>query len=322
MAGASEGIGRAFAQQLAARGMDLILLARRLEPLEALASELRAAHSVQAVAASVDLGAPELGDRLREVVGDREVGLAVYNACYSSVGEFMDTPLEAKLTTIDVNCRGPVAVLDALTPPMVARGAMGGARAQGRRRLCVCSWGDVHARLRVPRPAGAPEAGRPHGSRRGGRGGARRAGAAGAGRSRAAQSGGTDRADAAAPTRDRDPRAAGAGLRGAADQWGQLVPADRRGAGLSSPTGHLPGRLVFGLAWTIEAAQLMGAPEPPVTRIGVLKLVRSSALRIDRAGADLGYSPQVRQADGLAAHMSDYRALHDRFVGKSGEHAR
>lgn len=121
VAGGSEGLGAAFAEQLAARGLHLILLARREPALQTLAARLRASHGVEVVVAAVDLGAPTLLDELRAVVDGREVGLLVYNAGLSVIGRFLDLPLSGKLEMLDVNCRGPLILADELGRAMVAR---------------------------------------------------------------------------------------------------------------------------------------------------------------------------------------------------------
>ena len=125
IAGASEGIGRAFARELAARGLNVVLVARRAELLETLAAELRREHGVKVAVAPVDLADADVVDRIREATGDIEVGLVVYNACYSRIGEFLETDLQSKLLTLDVNCRGPLRLLDAYLPSMAARGRGG-----------------------------------------------------------------------------------------------------------------------------------------------------------------------------------------------------
>lgn len=88
IAGASEGIGQAYAEQLAARGLNLITLARRAELLAADAARLRAAHGVEVCPVSLDLAAPDLASRLIAAIGDRDVGLLIYNACYSHIGPY------------------------------------------------------------------------------------------------------------------------------------------------------------------------------------------------------------------------------------------
>lgn len=110
IAGASEGLGEAFARALAERGLNLILLARRGEVLETLAAELRQRHSVQVQTGALDLGQAELPAAVRALVGEREVGLLVYNAAFSQIGEFLNQSLEDQLRMLDVNCRGPLVL--------------------------------------------------------------------------------------------------------------------------------------------------------------------------------------------------------------------
>lgn len=88
------------------------------------------------------------------------------------------------------------------------------------------------------------------------------------------------------------------------------------GLGYDFPRLRVPGRLMYRIAHGLELAHLLGAAEPTVTRIGVLKLTRSSAFRIDKARRELGYEPRVRRDDGLAALLPDARATHDRLRGQ------
>jgi short-subunit dehydrogenase len=125
VAGASEGIGRAFAHALAARGVDLILIARRVGPLEAEAHLLRRRHRVQVVAAPLDLGRPDLADAYARAVGGRDVGLLIYNACASTIAPFVETPLAEQLAVVDVNCRG-LLVLTSITAPRLSARGQGG----------------------------------------------------------------------------------------------------------------------------------------------------------------------------------------------------
>lgn len=80
IAGASEGTGASFAHQLAAKGFNLILVARREGPLEQLALELRAAHAVECVTAAINLATDDATARLANAAGDREIGLLILNA--------------------------------------------------------------------------------------------------------------------------------------------------------------------------------------------------------------------------------------------------
>lgn len=72
MLGASEGIGAAFSRRIAAEGVDLVLVARRPAPLEALAEELRRTHGVRVVCAPLDLASPDLSERLEAAVDGRD----------------------------------------------------------------------------------------------------------------------------------------------------------------------------------------------------------------------------------------------------------
>jgi uncharacterized protein len=80
IAGASEGVGRELARQVAAKGMSCILVARRSRPLAEVAELLPSESGVECITASVDLTAPDALDRLLAAVGSREVGLYVANA--------------------------------------------------------------------------------------------------------------------------------------------------------------------------------------------------------------------------------------------------
>lgn len=80
IAGASEGTGACFARRLAAVGINLILVARREGPLDALAAEIHDAHGVQVIAATIDLAKKDAAERLAQVSDGREVGLLILNA--------------------------------------------------------------------------------------------------------------------------------------------------------------------------------------------------------------------------------------------------
>lgn len=90
------------------------------------------------------------------------------------------------------------------------------------------------------------------------------------------------------------------------------------GLGVPWPTRRLPGQLMYGLAWSMEMAHWMGlSAEPPLTRIGILKLIRSSAFSIERARRDLAYEPLLRSRDGLETHLDDYRVLYESYLSSS-----
>jgi len=97
--GASSGIGEAFARRLAAEGSDLVLVARRRERLEKLATELADAHHVAVKALPADLSEPAEMLRLQALLSADDIGvdILVNNAGFATHGRF-DTP-PATVTT-------------------------------------------------------------------------------------------------------------------------------------------------------------------------------------------------------------------------------
>ena len=94
--GASSGIGAEFARLLAARGMHLVLVARRAEALEKLAAELKSQHGVNVLCVAQDLGAPRAAAAVKSRVDEASVtvGLLVNNAGFGTFGRFIDESAE------------------------------------------------------------------------------------------------------------------------------------------------------------------------------------------------------------------------------------
>jgi short-subunit dehydrogenase len=125
VAGASVGLGECFARALAARGLHLLLVARRREPLEALAASLRAEHGVEVRLAAADLGSPAGIAATEELTRGLEVGLLVYNAAASAIGPFLSRPISEHEAVVDVNCRAPLVLSYRLGGEMARRGRGG-----------------------------------------------------------------------------------------------------------------------------------------------------------------------------------------------------
>jgi uncharacterized protein len=121
VAGASDGLGAEFATQLAEAGLNLVLVARRTQMLEALAARLQAAHAVQVRTLALDLAQAESIQRIADQLEEIEIGLLVYNAALSVIGPFLDQPLEEHLREIDVNCRSPLALAHLVGRRLAAR---------------------------------------------------------------------------------------------------------------------------------------------------------------------------------------------------------
>ena len=108
VAGASEGIGASFSRKLAARGLNLILVARRAAPLETLAAELRDQHGIEVRVQPLDLGSADAVSSLGTAIEGLDVGLLIYNAAYSPIGRFIDVEVEEHLKAVAVNVQGPL----------------------------------------------------------------------------------------------------------------------------------------------------------------------------------------------------------------------
>lgn len=126
IAGGSDGTGRAFAHELAAAGLNLVLVARREAPLAALAAELSAAFGVECLPVALDLMAPDAAERLAEAVGTREVGLYVSNAGSDPNGaKFLDKGIAAWRDLVALNVLTPLAAVHHFARQMRDRGRGG-----------------------------------------------------------------------------------------------------------------------------------------------------------------------------------------------------
>lgn len=103
IAGGSEGVGAAFADELGRAGINLVLIARKPEPLEETADAVRA-HGVQVRTLALDLLDADATDRIRSTTDDVEVGLLIFNAGANSYGhEFVSGDLAGFQGVIDLN---------------------------------------------------------------------------------------------------------------------------------------------------------------------------------------------------------------------------
>lgn len=122
--GASSGIGAEFARQLAARGMHLVLVARREDRLRALAQELEVAHGTRCEIVPADLAQPQAGRALMEEVARRgiTVELLVNNAGFGLVSAVEETDIDKALQLIQVNVTVLTELTLLLARQMVQRG--------------------------------------------------------------------------------------------------------------------------------------------------------------------------------------------------------
>jgi short-subunit dehydrogenase len=126
VAGASEGVGASLADQLAARGLDLVLIARNEALLKETAAGLRERHGCEVRPLVLDLTAPDIGARVAAATGGLEVGLVVYNAgAANRMTTFLEDSFEESLAQITLACVGPVALARHFAPAMRERGRGG-----------------------------------------------------------------------------------------------------------------------------------------------------------------------------------------------------
>lgn len=125
IAGGSEGVGRAFATQLAEAGLNLVLIARKPVALEETA-ELCRAFGVQVRPLALDLTAPDSVARVIDEVEDVEVGLLIYNAGANTHSEeFLDGDLREFQRVVDLNITTPLALVHHFGRSMRDRGRGG-----------------------------------------------------------------------------------------------------------------------------------------------------------------------------------------------------
>jgi uncharacterized protein len=119
--GASSGIGEQFARQLAARGLNLVLVARRADRLESLAGELPT--EAKAVACDLAEEAAALPEKVKELGVD--VDLLVNNAGFGTSGPFLQHDQGRDAEQVRVNCEAIVTLCHAFLPAMIDRGRGG-----------------------------------------------------------------------------------------------------------------------------------------------------------------------------------------------------
>jgi short-subunit dehydrogenase len=125
VAGGSQGLGAAFAEELASKGMNLLLVARRPGPLQDTASALRTRFPVQVRTVSLDLADPGFLAALTRETDGLEVGLLVCDAAHAHTGPFFDAPLPEYLRILDTNCRAPLSLIHHYGGLMAGRGRGG-----------------------------------------------------------------------------------------------------------------------------------------------------------------------------------------------------
>src|SRR5689334_8535080 len=145
--GASSGIGRSFAEQLAAAGLHVVLASRSTDKLEALGRDLARAHGISYRVVTVDLSRPDGASALVAACSDLDVGLLVSNAGGGHPGRLLDQPLDDLHARFTLNAVSHLDLVHAFAPRMVARGRGG--------ILLVSALGAVHGLPNMAHESGA-----------------------------------------------------------------------------------------------------------------------------------------------------------------------
>ena len=123
--GASDGIGRAFAQQLADQGLSLVLVARRRAVLDAFAEELAVRNGTECVVVAADLGEAAGRAALTAATAGLDVGLLVAAAGFGTSGPLLEASLGVEEAMLAVNCGAVLAQAHEFGSRFAARGGGG-----------------------------------------------------------------------------------------------------------------------------------------------------------------------------------------------------
>lgn len=123
--GASDGIGRAFARELAREGFHLLLVARRMDALSSLAIELKQAHGIETRALSADLADAAGQEALMRATQELDIGLFIASAGFGTSGPFLNNAVETEINMLALNCAAPLVGTHHFANRFVKRGKGG-----------------------------------------------------------------------------------------------------------------------------------------------------------------------------------------------------
>ncbi|MEQ9378202.1 MAG: SDR family NAD(P)-dependent oxidoreductase [Imperialibacter sp.] len=123
--GASSGIGRAIALELAQREVNIMAVGRSAERLDALESEIQANYQVKFLKITADLGTQEGIERVKEMARQDFVGLFVHAAGLESHGAFTDKPLQEETALLQLNVQSTMQLTHHFAQKMTKAGRGG-----------------------------------------------------------------------------------------------------------------------------------------------------------------------------------------------------
>ena len=123
--GASKGIGLEFSRQIAANGLNVVLVARSENSLKQLSSSIESDYPLEIRIVAADLTEADGIARLLEATADLDIGLLVNNAGREDSGPFLQIPIDDAIKTIDLNIKVPLQLTQHFAAKMQARGKGG-----------------------------------------------------------------------------------------------------------------------------------------------------------------------------------------------------
>jgi len=122
VAGASEGLGAAWADELASHGLNLVLMARSAKKLEHVAAQIRQNRGVKVETVIADLLNVSKDDVEHKVINGRGIGMLIFNAAYMAGGEFLTQPIEEHLKVSQLNVNTLLTMTHTIGSHMTERG--------------------------------------------------------------------------------------------------------------------------------------------------------------------------------------------------------
>ena len=123
--GAARGLGAEYSWQIAAKGINVLMIDLLADELARMADDIRKASGREIETLTVDLSLPGFIDKIKQHTDSLEIGLLVSNAAYGPVGMFVERGLEEKLRVLAVNVRAPLTLAHEFATKMAARGRGG-----------------------------------------------------------------------------------------------------------------------------------------------------------------------------------------------------
>ena len=123
--GASSGIGKEFARQIASKGLNVVIVARRKELLETVASELKEQYKIEVLVVEADLSVDGFQNDILDATNDLDIGLLVNNAGTNCEGHFYRGSLDRNLQMLQLNMKAPYVLAYEFGKHFISRGRGG-----------------------------------------------------------------------------------------------------------------------------------------------------------------------------------------------------